>query len=85
MRAKCRHCSDCKSYGRSRNTLRSFGCKHYYCENEEAKKIPQKEFGSKAALFVGFGENTMESKLKLKTAPRWCPKNRKKEADTCEK
>ena len=77
MKSQCRYCNDCKASGRARDTIQGHGRKHYYCENEEAKKLPPEVFGNKAHRFIGYGENTWESKLAVKTAPRWCPKNRK--------
>lgn len=37
-----------------------------------------KESMTRAIGFIGFGTNTFESPLQLKTSPRWCPLKSKK-------
>lgn len=78
-KAKCKYCEYCKrqggetgryTNGRYRNT--------YYCENKEVNNIPLQEFGNRAPGFVGYGKTVTygTGELQLKTAPKWCPKNK---------
>lgn len=70
---KCKECQFCKVRGRSQSQCYEPGRNHYYCINSEVK-----ESRTRATGFIGFGTNTYESPLQLKTSPRWCPLKNKK-------
>ena len=65
---KCKECEFCKVRGRSESQCYEPGRKHYYCTNEGIEDCGDRSWG-----FIGFGTNTMESPLTVKTSPRWCP------------
>lgn len=79
-KAKCKDCEYCKrtpggtgkyTNGRYRD--------NFYCKNPEKNKIPLREFGNSAPGFIGYSETVTygAGELVTKTAPRWCPKNKK--------
>lgn len=68
MNRSCRYCFNCEGKGRSdAQGCSMYGRKHYYCTNPDANP------GDYKTTFVGYGDNTLESPLQLKTHPRWCP------------
>lgn len=76
----CKYCQHCKNAGRQQTQRMRLGRKTYYCEHEEAYKLPIKAFGNKAQRFICFGNyNTLESEPEIKTTPRWCPMKEGKE------
>lgn len=74
---KCRYCEYCKDGGRMQSQCGRLGRKTYYCEEKRAYQLPMTAFGNKADRFIGFGDMTLQSKVSVKTAPRWCPINAK--------
>ena len=78
MKRQCKYCNHCKEHGRSRaQGIEAFGRKHYYCEHPGRNNDKSMEIHD----FVGYGDNTRQSPLKLKTHPKWCPMEVKHEAD----
>ena len=74
---RCRLCQFCKDTGRAAvtsNARNGYSRKSYMCEHPKAKELPQSAFGNKMACFIGFGDCTYESKVQVKTAPKWCPR-----------
>lgn len=68
MSRMCKYCTFCRCTGRAgAQGAKVFGRKHYYCEN------PNTEGDKNRNKFVGYGDNTRESPLQLKTHPKWCP------------
>lgn len=59
--------------GRQNSNRDTYGRKHYYCKHPNVKTPPNISEG-----FICFGENTWESKITIKTSPRWCPLKEKK-------
>ena len=43
---------------------------------QKQRNCREKAFGNKVEGFIGFGTPERESKLTLKTSPRWCQKRR---------
>ena len=79
MIPKCSECDFCKMTTRANakfNKSGIYGRGEFFCENPETEKLPKKAFGNKMEGFIGFGTPERESKLTLKTSPRWCPKRR---------
>lgn len=72
MTFSCKYCNSCKQHGRQKSTRYGMGKKHYWCEHERVKEVTNWNF-------IGFGTNTYESPLVVKTSPRWCPKKKFKE------
>ena len=75
MIPKCRECDFCKMTTRANAKYSGYaiyGRGEFSCENPETKKLPRKAFGNKLEGFIGFGTPERESKLTLKTSPRWC-------------
>lgn len=72
--AKCKECEHCKMLSRA-NAVAGYiyGRGEFWCRNPETDKLPLKIFGSKAPGFIGFGTPEKESKIQVKTSPRWCP------------
>ena len=52
---------------------------YFFCENQETKRLPREAFGNQMPSFIGFGTPEYETKLTVKTSPRWCPRRKKKE------
>lgn len=73
MAIECKYCFDCKQEGRQNSNKYTCGRKHYYCHNLKIKEIKDK-WGYPHSGFIGFGTNTLDSPLALKTSPRWCPR-----------
>lgn len=71
----CKYCEHCKQCGRaSAQGRRSFGKKYYFCGHEKAYDSYRKYTGERIGNnFIGYGDNTAESPLQVKTSPRWCP------------
>lgn len=70
MKRQCKYCSSCKCKGRSRaQGIEAFGRNHYYCIHPDRNKGENRKFHD----FIGYGDNTRESQLQLKTHPKWCP------------
>lgn len=65
---RCKYCEYCKQIGRQQSNRYTYGRKHYYCKHQDAKTPPNIAEG-----FICFGENNKESKITIKTSPRWCP------------
>lgn len=70
---KCIYCEECKQIGRQQGNRDTAGRKHYYCTNSNIKNMKDK-WGFLHSGFIGFGTNTWDSPLTIKTSPRWCPK-----------
>ncbi len=80
MIPKCSECDFCEMITRANAKFSKsgiYGRGEFFCENPETKKLPVKAFGNKAEGFIGFGTTEKESKLTLKTSPRWCPRRAK--------
>lgn len=80
---RCKDCEYCEMLCQA-NTLysgsgRLYGRGEFYCTNPETGKLPNEAFGSKMREFIGYGTPERESKLQVKTSPRWCPKRKKGE------
>lgn len=56
-----------------------YGRGYFFCENQETKRLPREAFGNQMPSFIGFGTPEYETKLTVKTSPRWCPRRKKKE------
>lgn len=74
---RCKECKYCKMQARA-NVLysgigRAYGRGYFFCEHPETSKLPHGAFGNSAPGFIGFGTTDRESKLTVKTSPRWCP------------
>lgn len=62
---RCKDCEYCKAYGWvAPKTKGACGKRKYFCEHPDTPPI----YG-----FIGYGLNTRESPLKMKTHPKWCP------------
>lgn len=73
---KCKCCEYCECVGRAKKTSNSrsgYSRKEYMCENPKIKDVPLDAFGGKMRGFIGFGDNTYNSPVQIKSAPRWCP------------
>lgn len=70
---KCIKYESCNQMGRQNSTYSSIGRKTYYCKHSNIQDDYDKYMKSKGG-FIGFGTNTYESPLTVKTSPRWCPK-----------
>lgn len=82
MIPRCKECQYCKLIGRGENKFSStygYGRGHFFCENPETEKLPIKAFGNSSPRFVGYGTEEYNTKLMVKTSPRWCPRRKKKE------
>lgn len=76
MIPRCKECQYCELHNRADSRFvgwHSYGRGYFFCENSETKKLPIKEFGNKMPGFIGFGTPEYDTKLKMKTSPRWCP------------
>ena len=78
---KCKECEHCKM--RSRANVKyagygTYGRGEFWCEHPDAAKLPLRAFGNSAPKFIGFGTVEKDSKLQMKTSPRWCPLRGKK-------
>ena len=73
---QCIYCEFCKQRGRQQSNRYTDGRKHYYCTHSNINDMKDK-YGLPHTGFIGFGTNTWESPLVLKTSPRWCPKKAK--------
>lgn len=73
MAFSCKYCGSCKQSGKQKSTRDHIGRKHYWCEHEKVKALTDWNF-------IGFGTNTYESPLAMKTTPRWCPRKKLKES-----
>lgn len=78
MKIKCMECKYLTMRHRSEGIYSSYGRGEYYCEHPVSRRLPAKAFGRKTACFVCFGTNERETRLTIKTAPRWCSKKGKK-------
>ncbi len=73
---KCKECEHCKMRGRANVKYSGngmYGRGEFWCENPDTVKIPLNGFGNSAPGFIGFGTMEKDSKLQIKTSPRWCP------------
>lgn len=82
-KTKCSECCYCKLHGKadSRFALaghKSHGRGYFYCENPEAQNMTD-DHGNPRDAFIGYGTAEYETKLQLKTRPRWCPLEMKNE------
>lgn len=69
----CKYCNYCENIGRaSVQSHHSYGRKYYYCKHKDASKSKEKTTGH-YDNFIGYGDNTYESPIKLKRHPKWCP------------
>lgn len=68
MNPKCKECEMCVP------AIKGTGRKQYWCIHPKVKKMPRDAFGVKAPGFIGFGDTTLGSPLKIKTVPHWCPR-----------
>ncbi|MCI8362251.1 MAG: hypothetical protein HFJ41_03835 [Clostridia bacterium] len=75
---KCIECKYCKQIGRQQSQKARLGRKTYYCKNPKVYKMKD-EKGYPLYNFIGFGDTTIESPLKLKTSKKWCPLKGEKE------
>lgn len=71
-KTKCSECCYCEM---ARRAAGWNGRGTFYCDNPEAKKLPQKVFGNKSACFICFGTAEIDTRPQIKTRPRWCPLN----------
>lgn len=69
---KCKDCKDCLVKGRSNHIKNLWGRKHYFCMNKKVLNMKDK-WGRPVYNFCGYGDNSYESPLQLKTTPRFCP------------
>lgn len=65
---KCKECNYCKSMGRSQSQRNRIGGRHYYCGYSDSAKLDPRMTG-----FISIGDATIDSPIKIKTSPRWCP------------
>jgi hypothetical protein len=72
IKLRCIYCNDCKQTGRQESNRDTDGRKRYYCTNVSIKDMKDKH-GFPHSGFIGFGTNTWDSPLSIKTSPRWCP------------
>ncbi|MBO5475541.1 MAG: hypothetical protein J5982_03425 [Bacilli bacterium] len=80
---RCKDCKHCKQIGRSQIQRGNWiGRARYYCENPLLKGVRDKQ-GYPLNTFIGFGDNTLESPLSIKSCKKWCPL--KKEVSNNEK
>lgn len=70
---QCIYCNSFKQIGRQQSNRDTDGRKHYYCNHSNIDSMKDKH-GLPHTGFIGFGTNTWDSPLALKTSPRWCPK-----------
>ena len=74
----CKECKYCKQIGRQQSQCGQSGRKRYYCKNPKVYEMRDKD-GYPINRFVGYGDMTVESPLKLKTSKKWCPLKGEKE------
>lgn len=73
IKRQCKYCEFCEQIGRQQSNSFTYGRKQYWCKHLSVKTMNDQIFGNKARGFIGFGNNDLESKLAIKTHPRWCP------------
>lgn len=75
---RCKDCEYCKLLYRAdvihAGIGRSYGRGEFFCENPKTINLPAEAFGNKMRGFIGFGTPEKDTKLHMKTSPRWCPK-----------
>lgn len=78
---RCKDCEYCKMPYRAdakyAGINHDYGRGEFYCKNPETDKLPLEAFGYKPPGFIGFGTSEKDTKLQVKSSPRWCPKRRK--------
>lgn len=76
-KTKCSECCFCKLRGRADAKYAGVGHTGYargyfYCTNPAAQELKDKH-GYPQNAFIGYGSPESDTKLQLKTRPRWCP------------
>ena len=73
MARQCRKCAFCGRRARAQTARSIMGRRMYYCAHPRLSDLPASVFRNMDPGFIGLGEATAESRLTLKTHPRWCP------------
>lgn len=82
MIPRCKECQHCELRNRAESKFTGgygYGRGYFFCENQETKRLPREAFGNQMPSFIGFGTPEYDTKLTVKTSPRWCPRRKKKE------
>lgn len=82
MVPRCKECQHCELRNRAESKFAGgygYGRGYFFCENQETKRLPREAFGNQMPSFIGFGTPEYDTKLTVKTSPRWCPRRKKKE------
>lgn len=82
MIPRCKECQHCELRNRAEDKFASgygYGRGYFFCENQETKRLPREAFGNQMPSFIGFGTPEYDTKLTVKTSPKWCPRRKKKE------
>lgn len=64
----------CEEYRR-----KGYAIRNSLWADQETKRLPREAFGNQMPSFIGFGTPEYDTKLTVKTSPRWCPRRKKKE------
>ena len=84
MIPRCKECQHCELRNRAESKFAGrygYGRGCFFCENQETKRLPREAFGNRMPSFIGFGTPEYDTKLTVKTSPRWCPRRNKNEAE----
>lgn len=82
MIPRCKECQHCELRNRAESKFTGgygYGRGYFFCENQETKRLPREAFRNQMPSFIGFGTPEYDTKLTVKTSPRWCPRRKKKE------
>lgn len=81
MVPRCKECRHCELRNRAESKFTGgygYGRGYFFCENQETKRLPREAFGNQMPSFIGFGTPEYDTKLTMKTSPRWCPRRKKR-------
>ena len=73
MARRCTECAFCNPASKTKASRSIVGRSMYYCTHPCLSRLPVCVFRNMDIGFIGLGAATAESKLTLKTHPRWCP------------
>lgn len=73
MARRCSICAYCRCIAQPSPRRSVSFRKQYFCTHPALRDYPSSAFKDKRIGYIGHGDLTKESRLTLKTHPRWCP------------